>query len=56
MKGKFLMPPFGGPHVKRAVQRGLWVPTQHLLWGQGKPRKAFIGFADLRTFRMQTDL
>jgi hypothetical protein len=27
---------FGGPHEKHAVQRGIWVPTQHLLWDQGK--------------------
>jgi hypothetical protein len=25
--------------VKHAVQRGIWVPTQHLLWDRGKPRK-----------------
>jgi hypothetical protein len=30
---------FGGLHEKHAVQRGIWVPTQHLLWDQGKPRK-----------------
>jgi hypothetical protein len=29
---------FGGLHEKHAVQRGIWVPTQHLLWDQGKPR------------------
>jgi hypothetical protein len=23
--------------VKHVVERGIWVPTQHLLWGQGKP-------------------
>jgi hypothetical protein len=23
---------FGGPHEKRAVQRGIWVPTQYSLW------------------------
>jgi hypothetical protein len=27
----------GGVHVKHAVQRGIWVPSQHLLWDQGKP-------------------
>jgi hypothetical protein len=27
----------GGLYVKHAVQRGIWVPTQHLLWDQGKP-------------------
>jgi hypothetical protein len=26
------MLPWGGLHVKPAVQRGVWVPTQHLLY------------------------
>jgi hypothetical protein len=26
----------GGLQVKHAVQRGIWVPTQHLLWDHGK--------------------
>jgi hypothetical protein len=33
---------FGGVHEKHAVRRGIWVPTQHLLWDQGKPRKTLI--------------
>jgi hypothetical protein len=33
---------FGGLHEKHAVQRGIWVPTQHSLWDQGKPRKTLI--------------
>jgi hypothetical protein len=36
---------FGGLHEKDAVQRGIWVPTQHLLWDQGKPRKTLIELA-----------
>jgi hypothetical protein len=28
--------------VKHTEQRGIWVPTQHLLWDQGKPRKTLI--------------
>jgi hypothetical protein len=28
---------FGGLHEKHAVQRGISVPTQHLLRDQGKP-------------------
>jgi hypothetical protein len=28
---------FGGLREKHAVQRGIWVPTQHSLWDQGKP-------------------
>jgi hypothetical protein len=28
--------------MKHAVQRGIWVPTQHLLWDQGKPWKPLI--------------
>jgi hypothetical protein len=46
---------FGGLHEKHAVQCGIWVPTQHSLWDQGKPRKILIEFAGCRTFRMQTD-
>jgi hypothetical protein len=33
--------PLGRLHGKHAVQRGIWVPTQHLLWDKGKPRKTF---------------
>jgi hypothetical protein len=36
---------FGGLHEKHTVQRGIWVPTQHLLWDQGKPRKTLIELA-----------
>jgi hypothetical protein len=41
IKVKFFMLPFGVLHVKHAVQRGIWVPTQHLLcllfrWGHKK--------------------
>jgi hypothetical protein len=32
----------GGLHEKHAVQRGIWVPTQYLLWDQEKPRKTWI--------------
>jgi hypothetical protein len=49
------MLPFAGLHVKHAVQRGIWVPTQHLLCGQGKPRKTLIELAGRRIFQMQTD-
>jgi hypothetical protein len=49
------MLPLGGLHVKHAVQRGILVQTQHLLWDQGKPRKTFIKLAGRMTFRMQTD-
>jgi hypothetical protein len=31
IKAKLLMLPFGGLRVKHAVQRGICVPTQHLL-------------------------
>jgi hypothetical protein len=44
---------FGGLHEKHAVQREIWVPTQHLLWDQGKPRKTLIELAGRRTFWMQ---
>jgi hypothetical protein len=36
---------FGGLHEKHAVQRGIWVATQHSLWDQGKPRKTLIELA-----------
>jgi hypothetical protein len=45
----------GGLHVKHAVQRGIWVTTQHLLGDQGKQRKILMELAGRRTFRMQTD-
>jgi hypothetical protein len=37
------------------VQREISVPTQRLLWDQGKPQKTLIELAGRRTFRMQTD-
>jgi hypothetical protein len=40
MAKNFEMLIFGGLHEKHAVQRGIWVPTQHSLWDQGKPRKS----------------
>jgi hypothetical protein len=49
------MLPSEGLHVKHTVQRGICVPTQHLLWDQGKLRKTLIELAGSRTFRMQTD-
>jgi hypothetical protein len=42
---KFEKLQFGGLHEKHALQRGIWVPTQHLLWDQGKPRKTLIELA-----------
>jgi hypothetical protein len=36
---------FGGLHEKHAVQRGIWVPAQHLLWDQTKPRKTLTELA-----------
>jgi hypothetical protein len=30
------------------VQRGIWVPTQHLLWDQRTPYKTLIELAGLR--------
>jgi hypothetical protein len=46
------MLPLGGLHSKHAVQRGIWVPTQHFLWDQGTPLKTLIDLAGRRTFRM----
>jgi hypothetical protein len=34
----------GGLHVERSVQRGIWVPTQHLLYNRGKLQKSLIIF------------
>jgi hypothetical protein len=51
----FSMLPLGGLNAKHTVQRGIWVPTQHLFWDQRKPRKSLIELAGRSTFRMQTD-
>jgi hypothetical protein len=50
----FLLP-LGRLHVKHAVQREIWVPTQHLLRDQGKPQKTLIELAGRRTFRMHLE-
>jgi hypothetical protein len=34
--GEILMLPLGGLNAKHAVQLGIWVPTQPLIWDQGK--------------------
>jgi hypothetical protein len=41
---------FGGLHEKHAVQRGIWVPPQHSLWDQGKPRKTLVELANEVSF------
>jgi hypothetical protein len=46
------MLPLGRLHGKHQVQRGIWVPTQHLVWYREKPRKILIELAGRRTFRM----
>jgi hypothetical protein len=56
VKRNILKLPLGGLHVKHTEQPGIWVPTQRLLWDQGKPRKTLIELAGRRTFRMQTEL
>jgi hypothetical protein len=40
-------------HVK---QRGISVPTQHLLWDQGIPRKNLTELGGGRTFKIRSDL
>jgi hypothetical protein len=45
----------GGLHAKHALQRTIWVPTQHFLWNQGKSRMTLIELAGRRAFQMQTD-
>jgi hypothetical protein len=42
--------------VKHAVQREIWVPTQHLLYDLEKSSKTLIELADRRNFRLQTYL
>jgi hypothetical protein len=32
VKANILKLPSGGLHVKHTEQRGIWVPTQHMLW------------------------
>jgi hypothetical protein len=49
------MVPLGGLRVKQAVQRGIWVPTQHLLWDKWKPRGTLKDLAGRRTLRIKTD-
>jgi hypothetical protein len=49
------MLPLGELHVKHAVQRGIWVPIQHLFWDQEKPREILIELAGHRTFQIKTD-
>jgi hypothetical protein len=41
-----------GLHEKISVQRGILVPTQHLLWDRGKQLKNLIELAGRRTFLM----
>jgi hypothetical protein len=53
--GGILMFLLGRWHERHAVQRGIWVPTQHLLWDRTKSRKTLIDLAGRRTFRMRTD-
>jgi hypothetical protein len=42
IKTKFLVLSVGGLQEKQAVQRGIWLPTQYLLWDQEKPRKTDV--------------
>jgi hypothetical protein len=41
---------------EHAVQRGIWVPTQYLLYDRENPRKILFELAERRTYRMQTYL
>jgi hypothetical protein len=41
----FLMLSLGWLHAEHAVQRGIWVPTQHFLCDERKPRKTLIELA-----------
>jgi hypothetical protein len=43
-----------GLYVKHAVQRGIWVPTQHLLWDQEKPWKTLTELVGPRIFWIQS--
>jgi hypothetical protein len=44
----------GGLKERHAVQIKVCVPTHHLFWDRGKPRKTFIDLAGRRTFQMPT--
>jgi hypothetical protein len=55
IRAKILKLPLGGLHVKHAEQSGIWIPTQHLLCDQERPRKTLIELAGRRTFLMQTE-
>jgi hypothetical protein len=37
-----------GLHVKHALQRGIFVPTHHVLWDKGKSRKTL--FEPMQTY------
>jgi hypothetical protein len=50
-----LMLTLRGLHERHAAKRGIWSPTQHLLWDRGKPRKNLIELAGRRTLQMRTD-
>jgi hypothetical protein len=43
---------FGGLHEKHAVQRGIWVPTQHLLLEGGRDIPRGTGFPFRRLLRL----
>jgi hypothetical protein len=45
MQGEIFNVSMGGLHGKHAVKRGICVPTQDLLWDQGKPQKTLIELA-----------
>jgi hypothetical protein len=47
---------FGGLQEKHVVQRGIWVPTQHSLWDQGKPRKTLIELGESARTSLKTSL
>jgi hypothetical protein len=53
--GRILMLTLGGLHERHDVQRGICVPTQHLLWDREKTRKTLIELAGRMSFRMRTD-
>jgi hypothetical protein len=52
IRATFLMLLLGGLHVKHALQRGIWAPTQHLLWDKEKLRKTLIELVGRKTFQM----
>jgi hypothetical protein len=54
--GLVLMLIFLGLHEKQAMKHEIWLPTQHSLLEQQKPRKNLIDLVRVKTFQIDTYL